>query len=113
VASLVAASLVPPDRKGRAIASVMLGLSIALASGFLLFAADIPTFARSAVFWTKMFLLALLLANGYLLSRTETVLRTGQSDAPTLWARLGYISYASMGLWLAVILAGTLLVNQA
>ncbi len=29
VASLVAASLVPPDRKGRAIASVMLGLSIA------------------------------------------------------------------------------------
>jgi hypothetical protein len=92
---------------------VLFGLTLALASGFLLFAADVETFARSPIFWVKMLLLALLLANGYLLSRTEAALRMGQVDAPNLWARLGYISYASMALWLAVILAGTLLVNQA
>src|SRR5215207_1764328 len=92
---------------------VLLGLILALASGFLLFAADVETFARSPIFWVKMLLLAFLLANGYLLSRTEAALRTGQVDAPNLWARLGYISYASMALWLAVILAGTLLINQA
>jgi hypothetical protein len=92
---------------------VLLGLVLAFASGVLLFAADVETFARSPVFWVKMLLLALLLANGFLLSRTETALRTGEADSPSLWARLGYISYASMALWLAVILAGTLLVNQA
>jgi len=92
---------------------VLLGLTLAFASGFLLLAADVQTFARSPIFWTKMLLLTLLLANGYLLSRTETALRRGQIDSPNLWARLGYISYASLALWLALILAGTLLVNQA
>jgi hypothetical protein len=92
---------------------VLFGLVLAFASGLLLFAADVETFARSGVFWVKMLLLALLLANGYLLSRTEAALRTGQVDSPNLWGRLGYISYASMALWLAVILAGTLLINQA
>src|SRR5207237_5533255 len=41
---------------------VMLGLVIAISSGFLLFLADIETFTRSWVFWVKMTLLALLLA---------------------------------------------------
>src|SRR5881398_2496675 len=41
---------------------VILGLVIAISSGFLLFLADIETFARSWVFWVKMTLLALLLA---------------------------------------------------
>ena len=97
-------------RLGR-IATVLLGLILALGSGVLLFAADVATFARSPVFWVKMGLLALLLANGWLLSRTESELRTGEIDRPALWTRLGYISYASMALWLALILAGTLLTN--
>lgn len=92
---------------------VMLGLTIAIGSGFLMFAADIETFARSGVFWVKMGLLALLLANGYLLSRTESQLRLSQTDSPVLWARLTYISGASIVLWLAVILAGTVLMTQA
>jgi hypothetical protein len=92
---------------------VLLGLVIALTSGFLLFAADIETFARSPVFWTKMVLLALLLSNGFLLERTETALREGEPDSPVLWARLRYISAASIALWLGLILAGTVLMSAA
>jgi len=90
---------------------VLVGLVMALGSGFLLFAADIQTFGRSPVFWLKMVLLGLLLANGYLLSRTETALREGQPDSPALWARLRYISAASIALWLGLILAGTVLMS--
>lgn len=88
---------------------VALGLVLALASGFLLYAADIEHFNGSVVFWVKMTLLAALLANGYLLKRTEETLSTGKQDSPLLWGRLWKISAASMVLWLAVILAGTLL----
>jgi hypothetical protein len=90
---------------------VLVGLVMAIGSGVLLFAADVETFARSWVFWTKMTLLALLLTNGYLLSRTERSLRLTTPDSPVLWARLRMISAASIALWLALILAGTLLMN--
>jgi hypothetical protein len=92
---------------------VMVGLVLALGSGFLLFAADVETFARSAVFWIKMLLLALLLTNGYLLARTETTLREGEPASPVLWTRLSYISAASIVLWLGLILAGTVLMGSA
>ncbi len=92
---------------------VLVGLVMALGSGFLLWAADVQTFARSPVFWVKMVLLALLLANGYFLARTETALREGEPDSPALWARLRYISAASIALWLGLILAGTVLMNAA
>ena len=91
---------------------VEFGLILALVSGFLLFAADIAHFATSAVFWVKMGFLSLLLTNGYLLKRTEAALNRGQPDDPLLWTRLRNISAASMGLWLAVILAGTFLTNS-
>jgi len=88
---------------------VMFGLALALASGFLLFAADVEHYSTSAVFWLKMALLGALLTNGYVLKRTEEALNTGQPDSPALWGRLWKISVTSMALWLAVILAGTLL----
>jgi hypothetical protein len=59
-----------------------------------------------------MGLLGLLLANGYLLARTETTLREGAPDSPALWARLRYISAASIALWLGLILAGTVLMSS-
>src|SRR5262249_9137415 len=76
------------------------GWVVAVGSGFLLFAADVQTFARSPVFWVKMGLLALLLTNGFILARTETALREGQPDTPALWSRLRYVSIASIVLWL-------------
>lgn len=88
---------------------VMFGLALALGSGFLLFAADLEHYGGSTVFWIKMALLAGLLTNGYLLKRTEETLSTGKQDSPQLWGRLWKISLASLLLWLAVILAGTLL----
>jgi hypothetical protein len=88
---------------------VMLGLVLALASGVLLYAADVGHFSRSAIFWVKMALLAALLTNGFLLKRTEEALNSGQPDSPELWNRLWMISLASMVLWLAVILAGAVL----
>jgi hypothetical protein len=91
---------------------VLVGLVMALGSGFLLLAADVQTFARSTVFWVKMVLLGLLLANGYVLERTETALREGTPDSPALWARLRYISGASIALWLGLILAGTVLMSS-
>jgi len=91
---------------------VMVGLVMALGSGFLLFAADVETFAGSPVFWVKMVLLGLLLTNGYFLARTETALREGEPDSPVLWARLRSISIASIVLWLGLILAGTVLMGS-
>jgi hypothetical protein len=88
---------------------IMLGLALALGSGFLLFLADVKELSGSAVFWVKMVLLGALLTNGYLLKRTEETMNAGDPDSPRLWNRLWKISLASMVLWLAVILAGTLL----
>lgn len=90
---------------------VLVGLTIAFVSGFLLFAADVQTFFPSVAFWVKMVLLALLLANGYLLARTQGTLLNAPEGNAHLWRRLGYISVASMALWLAIILAGVLLMS--
>lgn len=92
---------------------VLVGLITALASGFLLFAADVETFARSPVFWVKMLLLAMLLVNGLILEKTETALREGALDSPKLWTRLSYVSAASIALWLGLILLGTVLMSHA
>lgn len=57
VASLVAASLVSPERRGRAIASVMLGLSVANVVGV-----PLATFLGQQVGWRSTYLLGGLLA---------------------------------------------------
>lgn len=88
---------------------VMVGITLALASGVLLYAADIEHYSGSVVFWLKMVLLGALLTNGFILKRTEEALNSGQPDSPALWGRLYKISVTSMVLWLAVILAGTML----
>jgi hypothetical protein len=90
---------------------VLAGLGVIFASGVLQFSADVETFATSPVYWTKMSLVALLLANGYILKRTETILRAhggGQPHDP-LWNRLRKSSIASAVLWAAIVLAGTIL----
>lgn len=94
---------------------VLAALAVAFASGLLLFAADVETFAASPTFWMKLGLVALLLANGAVLARTERALRTttpaAVPDDSPLWRRLRLTAYTSAGLWLAVVLAGTALVN--
>lgn len=97
---------------------VLIGLGVLFASGMLLATADVETFGKSPVFLIKMTLVALLGLNGLVLQRTETALRVRRNsllenvvDEP-LWGRLRVTAMTSMGLWTAIVLAGTILVSS-
>lgn len=92
---------------------VLLGLSVTMLSGLLLFTADLKTFLPSPFFWTKMGLIALLLLNGYFMTRAERALRGRPANPVLWWRRLRVTTLASLVLWFAVLLAGTMLANLA
>ena len=85
---------------------VLAGLALIFASGLLMMFAELDRVAISAVFWTKMGLVALLLGNGYIRMRAEQALRLGGAAG---WGRFRWASLTSLMLWFAVLLAGTLL----
>lgn len=87
---------------------IVLGLVAVSVSGVLLFAADVDTFLYSRIFWLKMGLMALLLANGALLLLVE---RQATRDDARAWARLHYMATASLVLWSLTTLAGAALPN--
>lgn len=87
---------------------VVVAIACIAASGLLMFAADINTFVVSKVFWTKMFLVAMLLINGLRLLKAEQAARAGE---PSGWARLRGASIASLVLWLLIALLGSVLPN--
>jgi len=104
-----------PAERGRHLASLALthrpvvaALAMALTSGALLALTDVEEYATSRVFWVKMTLVATLLANGALMTRTEAALRADPDDTRR-WARLHANALASGVLWLSVVLAGTTL----
>jgi hypothetical protein len=95
---------------------VLITLTVLMVSGVLLFAADVETFAVSGIFWVKMGLIAVLLANGAGLYRTEKRLESDAVEedpelSEKLWSRLGRRARASLGLWLLVAVLGTVLTN--
>lgn len=92
---------------------VLTGLSLSLASGLLLLAADLETFFGSWVFWTKMLLVALLLANGLLMTRSERALRAAPTPDSPHWILLRRTAITSFVLWFAITLAGVVLVSAA
>jgi hypothetical protein len=85
---------------------VLTGLGLIFATGLLMALADLGGLMNSVVFWVKMGLVGLLLANGYLRMRSETALRQGVSNA---WTGFRRTSAASLVLWFVVLLAGALL----
>jgi hypothetical protein len=85
---------------------VLGGLILVFVSGFLMMFADLHTYMTSPAFWTKMGLIVLVLGNGYARVRAESALRRG---APAAWTWLRRTSVASLILWLAVLLASTIL----
>ncbi len=87
---------------------VLTGLAVAVASGVLLFAADWDTYLYSKVFWTKMALVVLLVANGVMLTRAE---RAAAGHHPDAWSRLRRASIFSLILWSLTTLAGAALPN--
>jgi hypothetical protein len=93
---------------------VLIALALLFASGVALAAADIETFLESPIFWAKLAIVALLLANGAALALTEQALgRDAGEGAPRLWRRLALTTRLSLALWTAAVLAGTVLVNAA
>ena len=92
---------------------VMAGLALSAATGLLLFASDVETYFVSWVFWTKMTLIALLLANGWNMTRIGRQLRLAPADAEPGWRHLRIAALASLVLWFAIALAGVALVNAA
>lgn len=87
-------------------------LTVTTLSGLLMFAADLENLAVSAIFWSKMGLIALLLFNGYAMLRTERRLHLNPVDARQ-WKRLRVASLTSLALWFAVVLAGSILPNAS
>lgn len=102
-------------------ATVWTAFVIAIACGALLFLADVEAFAASPIFWTKMALVMLLVANALLTGRMDAALRrdgdTGASPpAPELharrWRRRRAGALASAVLWFGLVLAGTALASH-
>jgi uncharacterized membrane protein len=91
---------------------VLFGLALSFISGVLLFLSDVDEFLGSPVFWVKLGLVGLLLANGFVMTRTERALANG-GDAGALWDRLRTISVLSLILWIATTLVGVALTNYA
>ena len=91
--------------------AVLTGLAATFASGLLMFAADLQTLATSPVFWTKMLVVVLLLANGAIMARTVSALRASSAENGPGWLRLRRTAVCSVALWFAAVLAGTVLVN--
>ncbi len=89
---------------------VLIGLAVSFASGFLLFLADVPTFATAPVFWVKMGFLAALLGNGAALRRTGHRLASGEMSERS-WQALRRSAAASSLLWVVAVLTGVMLVN--
>jgi hypothetical protein len=85
---------------------VLGGLTITVASGVAMLFSDLHTYLTSLLFWTKMALIAVLLANGWLRLRAERALDNGHESA---WRRFRLTSLASLVLWFTVLLAGAFL----
>lgn len=88
---------------------VLIGLTVTLLSGMLLLAADVETYLVAPLFWLKMALIGVLLANGVRLQRAETKLRRGDARSELLWRTLAKSARWSMLLWFAALLLGTAL----
>jgi uncharacterized membrane protein len=97
-------------------------LVVSFTSGVALLAADLDTFLGSWVFWLKMALVVLLLANGGYMTALEGALRRATSEPASdagvirsaeLWWRLRLVAVASLILWLTITFAGVVLANIA
>ena len=90
-------------------AIAVMGLAMLAVSGVMMLLADLETFWSARSFWIKMSLVAMLLANGLMMRQAEHLARTAPAKA---WSLLKLTSIASLVLWFAVLLAGTILASS-
>src|SRR4051812_37051005 len=83
---------------------VITGLAIIVLSGLALLASDIETFFGSWIFWLKMALVASLLVNGLMMTRTETSLAGDSSETSPHWRTLRRTAVTSLTLWFTITL---------
>jgi len=87
---------------------VLAGLTVVIASGVLLFAADLDTYLWSKLFWIKMALVVALMINGAVLTRAG---RQAPSHHDHSWETLHWTAIASLSLWFLTTFIGTALPN--
>jgi len=89
---------------------VIFAFAVIVATGLLMALADVSTYSVSTLFWTKMGLVALLMANGAFLTFAGN--RAAAADAP--WRdRLVAGSAISLVLWLVIVYASSWLMVAA
>jgi hypothetical protein len=102
------------EELGRAHRLVVTGLGLSVITGVLLFTADVETYFGSPIYWTKMALIAVLLVNGYMMTKTEARIRsTPNADDEPGWKRLRTTASLSIVLWFAIAFVGVALVKAA
>jgi hypothetical protein len=87
---------------------VIVGLGLVIASGVLLMFADLDAYLSAPVFWIKMALVVLLMANGALVMRGGRRTHAGDPSGPRL---LRFAAIASLVLWFGTTLCGAILPN--
>lgn len=96
--------------------AIGIALGVAMSSGILLFLADLEAFAVSPVFWAKMLLVVLMLANVGIAARLDARLIRGDDVAAhrhgRLWRRRRLSAWATAVLWLALLLSGSALASH-
>jgi len=90
---------------------VLFALSLLFITGLMMVASDVSTFLTSPVLWVKLGLVALLVVNGVVLERAETSLRAASGSGS--WEKLRFSARCSIALWIATLIAGTVLVSAA
>jgi uncharacterized membrane protein len=92
---------------------VITGLGVIVISGLALLTSDIETFFGSWIYWVKMALVAMLLVNGLMMTRTEASLAKDAGDASPHWGSLRRTAVTSLTLWFTVALLGVALSKVA
>jgi hypothetical protein len=87
---------------------VIVGLGLVIVSGVLLMFADLDAYLSAPVFWIKMALVVLLMANGMVVMRGGRRTHAGDPSGPRV---LRLAAIASLLLWFGTTLAGAILPN--
>jgi len=90
----------------------MTGLVLAVSTGALLFSVRASEYLVMPVFWLKFALIAAAVANALLLRLSLAWTAHAQTELPGTLPRLQLAGALSIGLWLAIIVAGRMIGYQ-